>query len=323
MIDLEKKALSTFYQLWDTWNHPTDNSIKESYSTWATDGKGIGSSALEIWRGQDDFKSFCKEMFKQNPGGMKLDTTWIEAYKINEHLVALWGEFKITIELPVKNIVIDPFRITALLQLIGDEMKFIQFHSSEPDKGSGQWWPGTEEPKTYEAVSILFTDFVGFTNIVSTINPNKLVAELNEVFAAFDSLSNSNEMMKVKTIGDSYMAASGINNPNEHAVRAVKTAKEMIEFLEERNKYNRIKWDMRIGIHSGPAVGGIIGSQNLSFDLWGDTVNMASRMESAGMPNKINISRDTFELIKQKYSCTHRGVIEIKGKKKVDMYMVD
>lgn len=199
----------------------------------------------------------------------------------------------------------------------------IRWHSSVPDVSSeGELWPGTGEPTFYEATSILFTDFVGFTDMVANISPQALVDELNEIFAAFDIITHQQGLDKVKTIGDAYMAVAGLDNQDNHAVAAVRVAKEMLAFLEKRNQEKDLQWNRRVGIHSGPVVGGVIGSQKLAFDLWGDTVNVASRIESMGAASKINISVLTRALIKEVFDCEYRGEIAAKGTGEIEMYWV-
>ena len=176
----------------------------------------------------------------------------------------------------------------------------------------------------YEEVSVLFTDFVGFSHSVSTIPARRLVAELDEIFGAFDEISRKHHVEKIKTIGDAYMAASGLKYTiGNHALNCVEAAKEMIAFLQERNEKSAIKWELRAGIHSGPVVGGIIGKEKLNFDLWGDTVNLANRMETASEAGRINLSAYTYFLIQDQIPCTYRGKIETKDGGKLDMYFVD
>jgi len=323
MSPLEEKAIEAFHQMWDPWENPSTESLQESISTWAEDCKGFGSSLTEVWRSKNDFKKFTDLTFIQTPNGFSIDIKWLETNHLDDKLVALWGEIIVSVKLPIKNVVIDPIRITAVYKKIGEEMKLVQFHSSEPDVTTGEEsWAGTGEPKFYEEVSILFTDFVGFTNAVSTIPPKKLIMELNEIFAEFDMITSGNNLTKIKTIGDAYMAAGGLNDEKNHATSTVKVAKEMLNYLDQKNKKSGIKWEMRVGIHCGTVVGGVIGSQMLSFDLWGDTVNIASRMEKSGKANKINISAYTYDLIKQDIPCEYRGKIETKDRGQLDMYFV-
>ena len=323
MSSLEKKAIDTFNQMWKPWENPSSMSIEKSVATLAREYKGFGSALTEIWRGKKDYQTWSEEALRQSPGGFNMNVKWIETNQIGPNLVSIWGEIIVTIPLPIKNVVIDPLRITALLKEVKGEMKFIQFHASEPDVSTDEeLWPGTGEPKVYEAVSVLFTDFVGFAQTVATITPKTLIDELNEIFAKFDKIMNVQGLDKIKTIGDAYMAVGGLNDQRDHASATINAAKDMLEYLERRNKQNSLIWKMRVGIHSGSVVGGVIGSEKLSFDLWGETVNVASRMESSGEPGKINISSSTYDLVKEDFRCTARGKIETKDKSKLDMYFV-
>ena len=170
----------------------------------------------------------------------------------------------------------------------------------------------------------MFTDFVGFTNIVQTIPAKKLIEELNEIFGGFDEIVGKHNIDKVKTIGDYYMVVAGLKDSGrEHAACCISATKEMLKYLAKRNAKSIPKWDMRVGIHSGPVIGGVIGSDKLVFDLWGDTVNLASRLESAGVANKINISAYTHTFVEENFSCTYRGKVEAKGSGKIEMYFVN
>lgn len=183
---------------------------------------------------------------------------------------------------------------------------------------------GYSVPVRHENVSVIFTDFVEFTKIASEISPRELVEELNEIFFHFDSLIKEQELEKIKTIGDSYMAVCGLPEPhNEHAFRCIVVARKMLHFIEDRNSKRAIKWQMRIGIHSGPVVAGIVGNDKFAYDLWGSTVNLASRLEGSGLQGRINISEDTYRLIKESIPCEYRGKQIIKGNREVDMYFVN
>jgi len=183
---------------------------------------------------------------------------------------------------------------------------------------------GKATAKRYEHVTILFTDFKDFTELASSISPSKLVKELNELFGHFDDIMEIFQIEKIKTIGDAYFAACGSPEKNkDHAFQCVEAAKQMFKYLEERNRENEIQWKMRVGIHSGPVVAGVVGKKKYAYDLFGDTVNTASRMESNGEVGKINISETTYELIKGKYNCFLRGQINAKGKGNLNMYFVE
>ncbi|MEO1261144.1 MAG: adenylate/guanylate cyclase domain-containing protein [Bacteroidota bacterium] len=187
---------------------------------------------------------------------------------------------------------------------------------------------GAATPKHYDAVSVLFTDFEGFTAIASTMHPEEVVHELNECFMKFDEIADKYHMEKIKTIGDSYMCAGGLPvKNNTHPVDAVSAAKEMMAYNDARN--NRLiaegkrPWPIRIGIHTGELVAGVVGAKKFAYDIWGDTVNVASRMESNSEAGKINISEATYQLVSDKFKCKFRGEIDVKNKGKMGMYLVD
>ena len=175
----------------------------------------------------------------------------------------------------------------------------------------------------YEAASILFTDFSGFTQAVSTMPADRMVGELNEIFAAFDDIADDCGIEKIKTIGDAYMAAGGLPVAcPDHAQRCVAAGLRMVSYLNARNEHAAFKWQLRVGIHSGPVIAGVVGKRKYAYDIWGDSVNIASRMESSGEPGRVNVSAYTFDLIRANYRCEYRGKVEAKGKGAVDMYFV-
>lgn len=178
-------------------------------------------------------------------------------------------------------------------------------------------------PRQHSSASILFSDFSGFTQAASTMPADRMVEELNLIFEAFDSICDECGIERIKTIGDSYMAVGGIPEEcNDHAQRCVRAGLQMINFLEERNSQAAFKWALRIGVHSGPVVSGIVGKRKYAFDVWGDTVNLASRMESSGEVGRVNISAYSYDLVKTAYRCEYRGKVSAKGKGEVDMYFV-
>ncbi|MDO8787017.1 MAG: adenylate/guanylate cyclase domain-containing protein [Sulfuritalea sp.] len=182
---------------------------------------------------------------------------------------------------------------------------------------------GSARPARHESVTILFTDFSGFTQAASSMPAEQVVAELNEIFAAFDDITDTCGVEKIKTIGDAYMAAAGLPKPcADHAQRCVRAGLGMIDYLEKRNRTGAFKWSLRVGVHSGPVVAGVVGKRKYAFDIWGDTVNVASRMESSGEIGRVNISADTHDLVRAEFACEYRGKVDAKGKGQIDMYFV-
>lgn len=182
-------------------------------------------------------------------------------------------------------------------------------------------------PQRYENATILFTDFKGFTSIAAKLKPEELVAELDTIFGRFDIIVEKYGLEKIKTIGDAFMAASGVPNPKtgaDHAIDAVAAALEMQQAIEQWAEHNRKAgkpiWELRIGLNSGPIVAGVIGDRKFAFDVWGDTVNVASRMESSSEAGKVNISQSTYELVHRYCHCEYRGKISVKNKGEVEMY---
>ncbi len=182
---------------------------------------------------------------------------------------------------------------------------------------------GSAQPALHESVTILFTDFKDFTQITSIMPPDQIVAELGDIFTAFDDITDACGVEKIKTIGDVYMAVAGLPKPcKDHAQRCVRAGLRMIEYLQQRNEKSAVKWSIRVGIHSGPVVAGVVGKRKFAFDIWGDTVNVAARVESAGDIGQVNISAYTCDLIQREFECEYRGKFEAKGKGAIDMYFV-
>lgn len=182
---------------------------------------------------------------------------------------------------------------------------------------------GRTTPQRHKNVTILFTDFKGFTELVASISEITLVNELNDIFGRFDEIVEEAGVEKIETIGDAYVAAAGLGEEGaEHAINCISAAQQMLYYLEERNRKHEIKWSMRVGIHSGPIVAGVVGKKKFRYDLFGDTINTASRMESSGEPGKINISGPTYQLVKNDSDCEYRGKIHAKGKGEMEMYFV-
>lgn len=188
---------------------------------------------------------------------------------------------------------------------------------------------GTTEAKHFDEVTVMFTDFKDFTRIAASMTPKELVAQLDTCFKAYDDIIDKYQIEKIKTIGDSYMAAAGLpKNNSSHAMDMVNAALEIQAYMADYIKKNELTGikalgQLRIGIHTGPVVAGVVGNKKFVYDIWGDAVNLASRMESYGEPGKINISATTYELIKSHFNCTYRGEIAVKNKGDIGMYFVD
>ncbi len=187
---------------------------------------------------------------------------------------------------------------------------------------------GYVEPQVYKNVTVMFTDFYQFTKTAENMSAIQLVHDLDEYFTEFDKIIIKYRLEKLKTIGDAYMCVAGIRDKNaDPALTMVKAAIEIRNKVEEmyhqRRAENKMTWPIRIGMHSGNVVGGIIGNTKFSFDIWGDTVNTAARMESSSEPGKINISESTYEMINKQVDCTYRGKVQAKSKGELNMYFVN
>lgn len=175
----------------------------------------------------------------------------------------------------------------------------------------------------FAAVSVMFADIVGFTQLSASILPKQLVHLLNDIFSKFDELAEKHGLEKIKTIGDSYMVVAGLPNPRaDHGDAIAEMALDMQEAIAQYREKLGLSLSIRIGIHSGPVVAGIIGTKKFIYDLWGDTVNTASRMESHGIPDGIQISEATYLLIEDKYEFEKRGLISVKGKGQMAAYLL-
>ena len=167
----------------------------------------------------------------------------------------------------------------------------------------------------FEHVTVIFCDIVNFTPMSEKLSPEKLVAVLNQLFTQFDILIEKYGLEKIKTIGDAYMVAGGVPNKMDSPEEAAADfALEMLEVVRQFDQKFKHGLDMRIGMHCGPVVAGVIGKQKFTYDMWGDTVNLAARMESHGLPGEIHISEAMADKLKEKYLLAQRGWVEVKGK---------
>ncbi len=186
---------------------------------------------------------------------------------------------------------------------------------------------GKAKAQRYENATVMFSDFVNFTKISEQLTPEQLVQELDTCFRGFDQIIAQYKLEKIKTIGDAYMVAHGLKDRVTVPLDIIKAAIDMQEFLEdlkaEKMRQGLPYFEARIGIHSGPVVAGVVGLNKFAYDIWGDTVNIAARMEANCDPGKVNISEKTYSLVKYNFNCRYRGKISAKNKGQIDMYYVE
>ncbi|GAB4410150.1 MAG: hypothetical protein OHK0053_36990 [Microscillaceae bacterium] len=187
---------------------------------------------------------------------------------------------------------------------------------------------GQATPQHYDLVSVLFTDFKGFTKAVEHLKPIDVIQELDFCFNQFDEIIEKYGLERIKTIGDAYMAVGGVptentSNPQDAVAAGLEIQAFMNQLKAQREAEGKTAWQCRLGIHSGEVIAGVVGTKKFAYDIWGDTVNLASRMESSGEVGKVNISGATYELVKDQFQCTYRGKIEAKNKGEVAMYFVE
>lgn len=216
---------------------------------------------------------------------------------------------------------------------IKERMKAVLSEKEKSDKLVADLFPkgtaeelksqGRAKSRKFEMVTVLFSDIQGFTKIAEEMNPEILIDELDRFFFHFDSVVDKYNIEKIKTIGDAYMAAGGIPVKNSsNPVEVVLAGLEMQQYMNDLKKKKTDIWDLRIGIHTGPVISGVVGHKKLSYDIWGDTVNTASRMESSGEGGKVNISGITYSMVKDFFICEYRGKLPVKYKGNIDMYFV-
>ena len=186
---------------------------------------------------------------------------------------------------------------------------------------------GKVTAKKFDSTTVLFTDFKDFTHYAENLSPEKLVETVDFYFSKFDEIFEKYDLEKIKTVGDAYMCAGGLHfHKNDHALKMVQAAFDIKAFVDgaiKNNPTNETRFEIRIGINTGPVVAGVVGTKKFAYDIWGDTVNIASRMESCSEPGKINISHDTYEIIKESFDCVYRGEIDVKNRGTMKMYFVN
>ena len=179
------------------------------------------------------------------------------------------------------------------------------------------------KPQYYENVTLFFSDFVGFTQMAAEMEPEFLISHLNEMFTQFDEIMERHNCERIKTIGDAYLAVCGIPAEDpDHAVNIINASIEIRDYLMAHKDHNGSLWEARMGVHSGSAVGAIVGTKKYIYDIFGDSVNTASRMESNSLPNRINISETSWSLSKDKFKFEEREPVMVKGKGMMKMYFL-
>ncbi len=184
------------------------------------------------------------------------------------------------------------------------------------------------EPRFYDSATILFTDFKGFTKFAESMEPARLIDQLDQYFSKFDEITEGHRLEKLKTIGDAYMCVGGLPEVHRrHPIDACLAALEIQDYMEtmnrQREKLRLAPWELRLGIHTGPVMAGVVGKKKFTYDIWGDSVNVAARMESAGSPGRINISEYTQNLVKDFFEIEFRGSVEAKNKGELNMYYLN
>ena len=187
---------------------------------------------------------------------------------------------------------------------------------------------GKVAPQSYSNVTVMFTDFMDFTSMCEHIELKELIQELDMHFSRFDEICEKHYLEKIKTIGDAYMCVGGMPMRNRsHPFDAILAAMDILQYIKDVNEVKKRSgeclWNLRIGIHTGPVIAGVVGKNKFLYDIWGDTVNVANRLEESGDAGKINISGSTFEYVKEYIECMYRGKIPVKHKGDIDMYFVE
>lgn len=246
-------------------------------------------------------------------------------------LIIIWMIYRVLIKRHIKKqIMLEQLVLSRTEELKDEKERTESLLANVLPKGTADeiMSKGKATKRKYNFATVLFSDIQGFTRIAEEVNPEVLIDELDKFFFYFDSVVEKFNIEKIKTIGDAYMCAGGIPKSNRtNPIEVILAAMEMQEFMEnlkkEQEEKGQIFWDIRIGLHTGNVIAGVVGSKKLSYDIWGDTVNIASRMESSGEAGKVNISGTTYEYAKEFFICEYRGKMPVKYKGELDMYFVN
>ncbi len=298
-----------------------ESEILQEHQNIEGEKKKIEEKNKKLWRMSE---AALKESHRVEEANQLLQTekekVETEKKKLDEKVKKLW-QTSLTIHKEKE-------RISELNEIIEEAKKrsdelllnILPEEAAEELKATGKY-----APRLFNNVSVLFTDFKGFTTFSEGVSPDELVNELNVCFMAFDTIMEKYNIEKIKTIGDAYLAVSGLPLPTDlHANDMISAALEIRDFmLQRRAEMGNATFEIRIGIHSGSVVAGIVGIKKYAYDIWGDTVNTAARMEQNSEPGKINISDTTYQLVKENFNCVHRGKLAAKNKGMIDMYFVE
>ena len=175
----------------------------------------------------------------------------------------------------------------------------------------------------HDDVAVLFSDFVGFTRISAQLPPAVLVTELDELFRGFDAICEATGVEKIKTVGDAYLAVGGLVDGSSEARAAIAETALQMRSLVETHSHEHAKWQIRIGIHAGPVIAGVVGASKFAYDVWGDTVNVASRLESTSEPNRIHVSGAVADRLRDAYDLEPRGMVDLKGKGRLETFFLE
>lgn len=311
--------------------HDKDWSIWSQYPVKEYTNLGSGNYALWVRYGSGGIITLEKEIFSfrvERPFYLK--GVFLALYAVLT-LLSFWFIYRIFIHRHISEQI-------RLERIIADRTEELTIEKEKTDSLLANLLPkgtadelmekGKATKQKFNFVTVLFSDIQGFTRIAEEVNPEILIDELDKFFFQFDNVVEKYNIEKIKTIGDAYMCAGGIpkrnrTNPIEVVLAALEMQHYMEEMKEEQRKKGLIFWDIRIGIHTGTVIAGVVGHKKLSYDIWGDTVNTASRMESSGEPGKINISGITYEYVRDFFFCEYRGKMPVKYKGELDMYFVN
>jgi len=245
----------------------------------------------------------------------------------NKHLISVLKESNDNLEQKVKQRTIEIEKKSILLEAEKEKSEKLLLNILPEEIAEELKRFGKSYARKHEQVSVMFTDIKSFTSISETMMPDVLITQLDEIFRGFDYIIEKHGMEKIKTIGDCYMCAAGLpTERDDNAGITVNAALDILEFMSGYNTTKKIQglqeFEVRIGIHTGPVIAGVVGITKFAYDIWGNTVNVASQMEHHSLPGKINISYQTFSLIEQLFDCECRGKIATKSKEEIEMYFL-